>query len=401
MRSWTTRPMMVVAALVAALLVVAFYVSTRADQRTVTAHFDRAVAVYPGTDLRVMGVQIGEVTAVVPDGNSVRVEMRYDSEYDLPADAEAAVVTPTLVADRYVQVFPPYGGGEALADDAVIPLERTQTPVELDRMFRALDDLSVSLGPAEGQSSGGALADVLAAGARALEGNGELGGQTIRNLSAVAETLAENEGPLFDNVRALASITETLAANDTTVEAFMEDLAGVSSQFAGEREELATVVESLARVLGTVEGFIAENREVLGDDIESLASVLERVERQKDAIGLVTQKGALAMGNLAVAFEPGTGTYGSRLQVAPGLSFRPDEFVCQTLSGITGVPDAPLTPVCDLLGLLFGDAGGDPGATPESAANEPVGPVLGLTVPDLGSADPLEDWRDLLLGGLS
>ena len=116
MTSWSRRTQLLAAAIPVALLLLAFLVFPGDGSRTVTAHFDRAVAVYPGTDLRVMGVQIGEVTAVVPDGNSVRVEMVYDEEYKLPADAKAAVVTPTLVADRYVQVFPAYGKGAVMPD---------------------------------------------------------------------------------------------------------------------------------------------------------------------------------------------------------------------------------------------------------------------------------------------
>ncbi|HWM72618.1 MAG TPA: MCE family protein, partial [Nocardioides sp.] len=235
MTSWSTRTRLLVAAIPVALLVVAYLVFPGGGDRTVTAHFDRAVAVYPGTDLRVMGVQIGEVTAVVPDGNSVRVEMTYDEEYKLPADAKAAVVTPTLVADRYVQVFPAYGKGAALPDDGDIPLSRTQTPIELDRMFKALDDLSVTLGPKGGETSG-ALGDLLTAGSKALDGNGELGSETIRNLSDAAEVFASNRGPLFDNVRSLAAITDTLAANDTTVQSFLTHLTSVSSQLEGERE---------------------------------------------------------------------------------------------------------------------------------------------------------------------
>jgi len=404
MKSWTTRPMLLATLVVGVLLVTAYLVSTRQGQRTVTAHFDRAVAVYPGTDLRVMGVRIGEVTAVVPDGDSVRVEMRYDSQYALPADAGAAVVTPTLVADRYVQVFPAYGGGRKLEDGGDIPLARTQTPVELDRMYKALDDLSTALGPQPGTkgdasaSDGrGALASLLDAGARALDGNGEAGAQAIRNLSAVAETLADNRGPLFDDVEALASISETLAANDTTVEAFIKDLSGVSEQLAGERQELGKVLKSLAEALDTVKDFIHQNRAVLGTNIDSVASLLERVDRQKDALGLVAQKGALAMGNLALAFEPSTGTYGSRVQVAPGLMFRPDQFICQTVTQTAGIS---LNQLCDVLGTLFGDQ--TPiGTTPSQSGGQATDgqSSTGLVPnPVEAPASRLTDWRDLLKG---
>ena len=343
---------MIAAAVPVALLLLAFLVFPRDGSRTVNANFDRAVAVYPGTDLRVMGVQIGEVTAVVPDGNSVRVEMVYDEKYKLPADASAAVVTPTLVADRYVQVVPAYGKGAVMPDGADIPLSRTQTPIELDRMFKALDDLSVTLGPKEGET-GGALDNLLTAGTKALEGNGELGNKTIKNLSAAAETFARNRGPLFDNVRNLAEITDTLAANDSTVQDFLTRLTSVSGQLEGERDELRKVLAALAKVLGTVKGFVRENREALGDNVELLSSLLERVDNQKDNLGLVVQKGSTALSNLAIAFEPTTGTYGSRIQVPPTFD-RLDQFLCQTLTNsIPGLPPSVCTALTTLLQPLL------------------------------------------------
>ncbi len=394
MMSWSRRTQLLLAAIPVGLLLLAFVIFPGESSRTVTAHFDRAVGVYPGTHLRVMGVRVGEVTAVVPDGNSVRVEMTYDGEYKLPADAGAAVVTPTLVADRYIQVSPAYSKGAAMADGGDIPLARTQVPIELDRMFKSLDDLAVTLGPQAG-STKGALDSLLSAGAKALDGNGELGSETIRNMSKAAEVFANNRGPLFENVRSLAEITDTLATNDSTVQQFLTELSGVSEQFAGERDELKAVLESLAKVLGSVKGFVSENRETLGKDVDLLASLLQRVDNQKDAVGIVVQEGSLAMGNLALAFEPTTGTYGSRVQVSPGIQFRPDQFLCQTLVNV-GAPQA----VCDVItGLLTpilpaisGDAPALPGA--DGASTPDIVPA-----PTPESQGGLPDLLSLLGGG--
>ncbi len=396
MTNWSRKIQLLLAAVPIGLLVLAFLIFPGESSRTVTAHFDRAVGVYPGTHLRVMGVSVGEVTAVIPEGNSVRVEMMYDNDYKLPADAQAAVVTPTLVADRYVQVFPAYGKGPVMKDDGDIPLNRTQTPIELDRMFRSLDDLAVTLGPQAG-STNGALNSLLTAGAKALDGNGALGSETIRNLSKAAEVFAANRGPLFENVRSLAAITDTLATNDATVQEFLTQIAGVSEQFAGERDELKAVLESLARVLGSVKGFVEENRETLGKDVDLLASLLQRVDNQKDSVGIVVQEGSLAMSNLALAFEPTTGTYGSRVQVGPGMQFRPDQFLCQTLIN-NGLPGMDL--VCDLItGLLTpllpatsGDAPGLPGAG--AAATPDI-----VKPPTPASQGGLPDLLSLLGGG--
>jgi phospholipid/cholesterol/gamma-HCH transport system substrate-binding protein len=389
---------MVLAAIPVTLLVLAFLVFPRDGSQTVTAHFDRAVAVYPGTHLRVMGVRVGEVTAVVPEGNSVRVEMKYDKEYKLPADAKAAVVTPTLVADRYVQVFPAYSKGPAMPDHGDIPLSRTQTPIELDRMFKSLDDLAVTLGPKAGSTSG-ALDNLLTASAKALDGNGALGSKTIRNLSHAAEVFSDNRGPLFENVRSLAEITDTLAANDKTVQAFLKDLSSVSEQFAGERDELRDVLASLAKVLGTVKGFVHENRATLGKDVKLLSSLLERVDNQKDALGLVVQKGSLAMSNLALAYEPGTGTYGSRVQVAPGIQFRPDQFLCQTLVNI-GTPESVCTMLTNLLQPLLPATSGTAASVPDPASKiTPTEPTTPSDSPASGTKSGLPTLLELLGGG--
>ena len=105
-----------VAIAVALVLVVATFLTFHAqpDTTTATAHFSRAVSIYKGSEVRVLGVPIGSITSVVPEGNSVRVEMTWDSKYKVPSNATAVIVTPTLVADRFVQLTPAYDSGEVM-----------------------------------------------------------------------------------------------------------------------------------------------------------------------------------------------------------------------------------------------------------------------------------------------
>ena len=80
-----------VAAVAIALVIVAatYFLVLRDDteMKTVTAHFPRAVSIYAGSDVRILGVNVGRVVAVTPEGNSVRVEMEYDAQYRVPDDA--------------------------------------------------------------------------------------------------------------------------------------------------------------------------------------------------------------------------------------------------------------------------------------------------------------------------
>ncbi|MEC9052302.1 MAG: MlaD family protein, partial [Actinomycetota bacterium] len=75
----------VAVALVVALLATAGVLVLRdgEEPHTVTAHFPRAVSVFVGTDVRVLGVTVGRVTSVTPDGAAVAVEMEYDADVRL------------------------------------------------------------------------------------------------------------------------------------------------------------------------------------------------------------------------------------------------------------------------------------------------------------------------------
>jgi len=132
----------------------------RPADRVLVAHFTRLVGVHEGSDVRVLGVRVGRVTKVRPQGRTVRVEMRYDRDLRVPAGATAIVVPPSVVSDRYVQLTPAYSGGAALADGADLPVERTSVPLEIDDIYRALDDFNKALGPT-GANKDGALNDLL------------------------------------------------------------------------------------------------------------------------------------------------------------------------------------------------------------------------------------------------
>ena len=89
-----------------------------ATQKHFSADFTRAIGVYKHSDVRILGVKIGEVTKVTPEGTKVRLDMTYDASYKIPADAAAVLVAPSIVSDRYVQLTPVWAGGDLLPDGA-------------------------------------------------------------------------------------------------------------------------------------------------------------------------------------------------------------------------------------------------------------------------------------------
>ena len=385
---WTRvngRALAVAAAVV--LLAATYFIVLRDDTatRTVSAHFPRAVSIYQGSDVRILGVNVGRVTAVTPEGNSVRVDMEYDAKYQVPADAKAVIVTPTLVADRFVQLTPAYDEGDrVMADGADIALPDTGVPVELDRIYASLRDLSEALGP-NGVNKDGTLDHLLRAGAHALDGKGALGNRMLSQLAAAAQTFGEGAGPLFDTVSQLAEFTTTLAQNDKLVRAFIRDLAGVSAQLADERTEIQGALGAVADAVGTVKTFVHDNRAALVGDVERLTRVMKTIASEKDSIDTALRIAPVAIGNLSLAYNSKSGTIGSRIGIS-GNAWDADGFLCAVVQQ-SSLPRASKDLACTLFKQLLEPVEGQLPTIPPGPPGPP-GPDGRTSAPGAAAGDP-------------
>ena len=291
-------------------------------EKTLVAHFPRTVSLYEGSDLRVLGVPVGKVTEVKPNGSDVKVTLTYKDDVDLPADAKAVVISPSIVGDRYVQVTPAYDGGKRLEDGAVLGTDKTSVPVELDQIYSSIDDLVVAIGP-EGANENGALTDLLQQTAKNLGGQGEKMNSTIGDLGKLTRTLDNRDEQFFNSAEQLEGFIGTLAENDQTVRDFAQALADVSSMLEGEREELAASMRNLSVALTKVTQFVRENKAILREDIQGLNRIGKVLVRQRKALDESLRTAPLALNNLGAAYNPETGT----LDTNANMSMMIDEIV--------------------------------------------------------------------------
>jgi virulence factor Mce-like protein len=286
-------------------------ISRGSTKRTVTAYFSAAVGLYPNSDVRVLGVAVGTVEAVEPQGEQVRVTMSVDGDVPIPAGASALVVTPSLVSDRYVQLTPVYTDGPQLPDGAVIPLTRTMVPVELDQLFASLDKLTTALGP-DGANADGALNELLHSGATTFDGNGAKVGELIRELGKATQTLSGSQDNLFATVDNIQKFTTMLATSDDQVRRFDAQLAEISQFFAGERDDFAAALHELASALGTVQRFVQDNRSRIQSNVDKLAGTTQILTNQRDSLAEALDRAPAALASLVGAYNPATRSLDSR-----------------------------------------------------------------------------------------
>ncbi|MFE2962196.1 MCE family protein [Streptomyces sp. NPDC059340] len=295
-------------ALVAALTYVLW---PRSESVHVTAYFPRTVGIYPGSDVRVLGVRIGEVEKITPEGDRVRVELKYDEGRKVPADAKAAIINSSVVSDRYVQLLPVYRKGPVLRNGAVIPKTRTAVPVELDRIFDSLHTTADALGP-NGANKDGSLSRLLSVSAANLGGQGENLNQTVEDLSQAVTTLSDGRTDLFGTVRNLQVFTAALAADDKSVRSFDTDLAEVAGQLAGERNDLADALKNLGTALGDVSDFVKNNKKSLTSNVQGLSKVTRVLVTQRAALAELLEVAPTGLSNLNNAYNPSAGTLDTR-----------------------------------------------------------------------------------------
>ncbi|WP_371483011.1 MCE family protein [Kitasatospora sp. NBC_00315] len=284
---------------------------TGSGGRHITAWFDHTVGVYAGSDLRILGVKVGTVDEVRPEGSRVRVTMTLDDGIPVPADAGAVVVAPSVVADRYVQLTPAYTAGPRLADHAVIPAERTATPVEVDQLYRSITELSDALGP-NGANATGSLSRLLDTGAQNLAGNGKAIGDTIDQLGQATRTLSGHSDDLFATLAALQSFTTMLKENDGKVRSATEELSTVTGFLAADRQDLGAALDQLATALGQVKSFIEDNRSRLRSTVDRLVPITQSLVDQRASLAELLDTAPLAADNLLAAYDPARRTIDGR-----------------------------------------------------------------------------------------
>jgi phospholipid/cholesterol/gamma-HCH transport system substrate-binding protein len=294
----------VAAALVALLIGGLLALVTRGpSSMTITARFATAPGLYTGNSVDVLGMPVGTVTAITPGPSYVTVTMRVPTSTPIPADADALIMAPQVVNDRYVQLNPGYGGGPQLQDGAVIPLTRTAVPISVDGIVDSLDQLARALGP-NGANAHGALSAFVASSAHAFGGNGAALHSTLTSLGSALGALSSKSPQLtalFDN---LGNLSQVASRYTGTYQAFANNLAAVSTDLASDDSNIGATLANLQRALQTLAQFAQTNSSTLGNSVTNLDAFAGAVASKQQALAQSFQALPLALSNISDAIDP-------------------------------------------------------------------------------------------------
>lgn len=312
--------------------------------KTITAIFSSANGIYPGDDVRVVGIKVGRVESIQPQGQNTKLVMAVDSDVPVPMNAGAIIVAPNLVAARYVQLTPSYEDtGPTMSDGAEIPIERTAVPVEWDEVKTQLMRLATELGPS-GDVSGTSMGRFIDSAASAMGGNGGKLRQTFAQLSAVGRILADGSGDIVSTIKNLQIFVSALRDSGEQMVLFQDRLATLSSLLDDNRSAMDSALTDLADAIGHVQRFVADSRNQTSEQVERLANVTQNLVDHRLTVENILHVAPNGIANGYNIYNPDTGAVSGAFVINNFSS--PVDFICAAIGAVENITSPETAKLC-------------------------------------------------------
>jgi phospholipid/cholesterol/gamma-HCH transport system substrate-binding protein len=289
--------------LAVAMTVVATPWWTTVSRNTYVAYFANTNGLYTGDEVRILGVAVGTVEKIEPQPSAAKVTFSVERQYPVPADVQAAVLSPSLVSARAIQLVPAYSSGPKLADGAAIPQNRTAVPVEWDDLRQQLEKLTNSLQPTTpgGPSAVGEFVNSTAAN---LRGEGDTARDTVIKLSQAVSALGDHSTDIFSTVRNLQLLVNALSSSSDLLAAFNTNLADITTVLSNTPNEVADATKGLDGAVNDLRGFIADNREGLGVTFDHLNAITTALNDSRGDVKQVLHIAPTVFQNFMNIYQP-------------------------------------------------------------------------------------------------
>jgi phospholipid/cholesterol/gamma-HCH transport system substrate-binding protein len=179
-----------------------------------------SVGLYVGNPVSQMGYQIGTVDAIEPQGTNVEVKFTVDTNRALPSDVKAVTRSPSILADRTLELVGNYSDGPKLQAGQCIPRNRSFTPLSISQVIGSATDFVNGVNPAGSHN----IQDALHGIDQAAQGNGA----AINKLLTASSDLLDNPDQAIADLgsvtRNLAKLSSTFVNNRDPLKKILQDL---------------------------------------------------------------------------------------------------------------------------------------------------------------------------------
>ncbi|MBA0125511.1 MCE family protein [Haloechinothrix sp. YIM 98757] len=241
-----------------------------------TAEFAEAAGLASGDEVRVAGVEVGEVVDVRLDTDHVDVRFRVDDDVWIGDRSVAAITIKTALGQKNLSVDPL--GSDRLDPETAIPVDRTVTPFDINDAF---DELAGVFGAIDSEQ----LADAFDTLEETFSSSTpEDVRASFEGLSDFSKTISSRDEELAALLENTSEISGTLADHNEQFEALINDGAVLLTELENRREAIGALLAGTREMSTQLSGLVADNEEEIGPMLEQLDGVTEVLRRNQQTL---------------------------------------------------------------------------------------------------------------------
>ena len=229
----------------------------------------------PQSDVKIHGVNIGEVKSVKLENGRALVRMDIDKAERIPRESLATIRPKTLFGEKFVDIDPgdTEMSGPFLGDEERIT--KTLGGFELEKLLTEAYPILQAVDPED-------LATILSELAASGKDLGPVVNRTISNFAAVADVQARHAADMRQFLEDLALLSDELAKRG-------EDLVGVAREanvalpeLNARDDELAVLLEQTARLSTDLADLLEANKPTIEKGITQGSKALQTIYDRRD-----------------------------------------------------------------------------------------------------------------------
>lgn len=306
----------------------------------IKGEFAATAGVATNSEVAYLGVNYGRVSSVEPFEDHVMVTMKIDRGKQIPAGSIARIFRKSAIGEPYVDFNPPagYDGGETdhLEAGDVLPLERTQVPLEFSELLRSASRVLAAVDPEQTRT----LVHELAV---ALDGRG----QSLRDLTVSSDALLATFAERTELLDRLSTnntrLTRLVTERRDSLSSAITDLAAVAETLRAVDPDTRVLLDRGTELLGQTADLVDDISPNLDCVLHDLTDVIELTTTDHNLEGLAytLENTPTALGYVFMTRDTEPGGLWVRVNLLVNQENPPDQYLPPT-----ELPAVPTVPPC-------------------------------------------------------
>ena len=267
------------------------------------AIFSTASMLQKGDDVRIAGVNVGEVREVEHhDRTRAMVTFRIKDEIELTTASRAEIRFLNLVGDRYLGLEQGAANdAEVLEPDDVIPIDRTSPALDLTVLFNGFQPLFQALNPTQVNELSLNIVQV-------LQGEGGTVAGLVEKTASLTNALADRDQLIGEVVTNLDQTMQTVDNRHEELSDLIIELKGWMGDLARDRKLIGSSLGNISDLTVVVADLLQRSRPLIKSDVaklRKLARLLNEPDSRKTVVEMLDRLPE------SMTDQTRTGTYGS------------------------------------------------------------------------------------------